>query len=70
VTAAELSSLRVGEVIDAGPLFPGMSGEPMLATVNRSLADGVLFKVTYFGVKVLYAKAEFSKGGVVRWTVM
>ena len=67
LTKIELEGLRVGDVVEAGSILPGLTKEPVALKMTAA-EDGVFveFVATYFGVTLGKVKADVS-GETVKW---
>ena len=68
ITLDQFNSLAVGDVIEAAPLFPPLSAEPITLRTATKSPDGDVreFVVTYFGIALGRWSCRLIEG-VLTW---
>ena len=69
LTSVELAGLNLGDTIEAGSIFPGLTKEPVAMRVVEKCAEGdVEFVAAYFGVTLCKVRAVVIRESVA-WVV-
>jgi hypothetical protein len=65
MTAEEVDSLSIGDLVEIGTIFPLLGDEPLvMRTAERNPDGATVFVVTYFGITVGRWEATKNEGGL------
>lgn len=56
----DFSKIKVGDIVDAGPLISGLSPEVIVAMACKATPEAVEFDLSYYGVSIGKAKLDLS----------
>ena len=66
LTAEDIDSLQIGDLVETGRIFPLLGGEPLVMRTAERDPDGAktVFVVTYFQITIGRWEATKNEGGV------